>query len=160
MIKTTDLCDRYHEELQICEPMFQSFGGKRWFSGPIATVQVLEDNVLVREAIDTVPEGTVLVVDGGASKRCALLGDRLAGIAASRGLSGIIIHGYVRDTADLKDLDIGILALGSVPLKSGKEGKGERNIPLNFGGVRWIPNHVVYADEDGVVVAPRELKID
>ncbi|PTX60268.1 regulator of ribonuclease activity A [Melghirimyces profundicolus] len=155
-MKTADLCDRFHEELQICQPIFQSFGGRQRFSGRIATVKVLEDNVLVREALETIPPGSVLVVDGGGSKNCALMGDRLGGIAVSRGLAGVIINGCVRDSAELSEMDLGVLALAPMPLKSRKEGKGEREVPVEFGGVRWEPGHYVYADEDGVVISPRE----
>ncbi|MDA8352456.1 MAG: ribonuclease E activity regulator RraA [Firmicutes bacterium] len=157
-MKTADVCDQYHEELQICEPMFRSFGGKQQFSGPIATVKVFEDNVLVREALETVPEGSVLVVDGGGSKQCALMGDRLGEIAVSRGLAGVIINGCVRDSAELSQMEIGVMALAPMPLKSRKEGKGDRDIPVTFGGVNWEPGHYVYADEDGIVVSPRSLE--
>jgi regulator of ribonuclease activity A len=156
-VKTTDLCDQFHRELSICKIEFKSFGGKTAFMGPIQTVKVLEDNVLVLEALETVPKGSVIVVDGGGSKNCALLGDRLAEIAVNRQLAGIIINGCVRDSVDLKKLNVGILALGTMPLKSMKEGKGEREIPIEFGDVRWEPGHFVYADEDGVVVSPHKL---
>ena len=138
--------------------MFRSFGGKQQFSGPIATVKVFKDNVLVREALETVPEGSVLVVDGGGSKQCALMGDRLGEIAVSRGLAGVIINGCVRDSAELSQMEIGVMALAPMPLKSRKEGKGDRDIPVTFGGVNWEPGHYVYADEDGIVVSPRSLE--
>ncbi len=158
-MKTADLCDKYHEELSICKTEFKSFGKKPAFSGPICTVHVHNDNVLVLEAIETIPPGSVLVVDGEASRECALLGDRLAGLAAARRLSGIIINGCVRDVKELAAMDCGIFALGSMPLKSKKEGKGERDTVLHFGGIDWTPGHHVYADEDGVVVAARKLEL-
>ncbi|KMY53033.1 ribonuclease [Bacillus sp. FJAT-27231] len=156
-VKTADLCDDFSEELQVCYLELKSYGGKRRFSGPISTVKVFEDNVLVKRALQTIPEGHVLVVDGGGSKRCALLGDRLGEIAEERKLAGVIINGCVRDTAELAKLDVGILALGSNPLKSIKRGAGEENISITFGEVKWIPGHYVYADEDGVVVAEKPL---
>ncbi len=155
--KTADLCDEFSKELVICKQPFTSFGKKTAFSGPISTVKVLEDNVLVKEALQTIPEGNVLVVDGGGSRNCALLGDRLASIAVERGLAGIIIYGCVRDTADLSDMDVGILALGSNPLRSIKEGKGERDVPVIFGKALWKPGDYIYADEDGIIIAERKL---
>ncbi len=155
--KTTDLCDEFPERVSICEPMFTPYGSVEVFSGRISTVKVHEDNVLVREALEDVPAGTVLVVDGGGSKRCALLGDRLASIAATRNLAGIIINGCVRDSKELADIDVGILALATHPLKSNKRGEGERDVPVKFGGVTWTPGHHVYADEDGVVLAAEML---
>ncbi|MGM7684408.1 ribonuclease E activity regulator RraA [Cytobacillus sp. Hm23] len=158
-LKTADLCDEFGAELLICQTEFRSFGKKHMFSGPIATVEVFEDNVLVREALETVPEGSVLVVDGAGSRNCALLGDRLGGIAMSRNLSGIIINGCVRDSAELATLNIGILAIGTHPLKSKKQGKGKRNERLHFGGIDWKPGYFVYADEDGVVVSLQQIQV-
>ncbi|NDI35128.1 ribonuclease E activity regulator RraA [Chengkuizengella sediminis] len=155
--KTTDLCDEYAKELSICQTEFRSFGKKQSFFGPIATVEILEDNVLLEEALNTIPEGSVLVVDGGGSKKCALMGDRLGEIGVSRRLSGIIINGCVRDSVELSKLDFGIRALSTNPLKSKKEGKGKTNVVVKFGEVTWVPGEYVYVDEDGIVVAPREL---
>ncbi|UII56476.1 ribonuclease E activity regulator RraA [Cytobacillus spongiae] len=155
--KTADLCDDFASELKIAEGEFKTYGRQSRFHGPISTVRVFEDNVLVKESLETIPSGAVLVVDGGASKACALMGDRLAGIAEARKLAGVIINGCVRDVAELAKTDIGILAIGSIPLKSKKAGKGEKDIPVNFAGIDWRPGHFVYADEDGVVVAEREL---
>ncbi|MEB3751671.1 ribonuclease E activity regulator RraA [Geobacillus icigianus] len=156
-MKTADLCDQFLDELQVCEVPFQSYGGKQMFSGPIATVDVLEDNVLVREALETVPAGTVLVVDGKGSRRVALFGDRLAQIACERGLAGVIIHGCIRDSAEIGAMPIGVMAIGTCPVKSRKEGKGARDVALEFGGVRWEPGAYVYADADGIVVARADL---
>lgn len=155
--KTADLCDEHAKELQVSLAPLKSYGKKKQFSGSIQTVKVLEDNVLVKEALQTIPEGSVLVVDGAGSKNCALLGDRLGDIAVERRLAGIIIYGCVRDSAELSELDIGILALGTNPLRSVKLGKGERDIPVTFGSVEWKPGSYVYADEDGVVVSERKL---
>ncbi|UQD51158.1 S-adenosylmethionine--2-demethylmenaquinone methyltransferase [Bacillus methanolicus] len=155
--KTADLCDDFSNELEVCTLEFKSYGKKTSFYGPLYTVKVFEDNVLVKEALEDVPAGSVLVVDGGGSKRCALLGDRLGEIAERRGLAGVIINGCVRDTAELKDLHVGILAIGSNPLKSKKEGKGERNVPVIFGEVEWTPGKFAYADEDGVIVSNKKL---
>ena len=155
--KTADLYDAHEQEVQVCEPLFRSYGGQAKFCGPIATVLVFEDNVLVKEAIETVPSGSVIVVDGGGSTRCALLGDMLAEKAAARGIAGFIINGCVRDAAELSKMPLGVFAIGSNPRKSIKQGKGQRDITLGFGGVFWQPGHWVYADEDGVIVSPRPL---
>ncbi|MEK3974468.1 ribonuclease E activity regulator RraA [Psychrobacillus sp. FSL K6-1267] len=155
--QTADLCDDYSNELQVIGSEFKSYGKIHSFSGPICTVKVFEDNVLVSHALESIPAGNVLVIDGGGSKKCALLGDRLARTAESRNLAGIIINGCIRDSKDLSLLDIGILALGSNPLKSKKEGTGEEDIPLFFLGVDWHPGDYVYVDEDGLVISKRKL---
>ena len=125
----------------------------RGFDGPISTVRVHEDNVLVREALEDLAPGSVLVVDGGGSRRCALLGDKLPSIAASRGLAGIIMNGCVRDSRELAGIEVGVLALATSPLRGRKQGKGQRDVPVRFGGLTWAPGQYAYADEDGVVVA-------
>jgi regulator of ribonuclease activity A len=156
-IKTADLCDRFPNEVSVCEPLFRSFGSAESFHGLISTVKVYEDNVLVRQALETLEPGRVLVVDGGGSRRCALLGDNLASLAVSRGLKGIIMYGCVRDSRELRAMDLGILALASHPVRSGKNGAGQSDTPLSFGGIRWVPGHHVYADSDGVITAPESL---
>ncbi len=158
-MKTADLSDKYLQDLQICELSFQSYGKRRAFHGPIHTVRVLNDNSLVLEALETIPPGSVLVVDGGGSRYSALVGDRLAGIAADRGLAGVIINGCVRDSRELIDIDCGIFALGTMPRRSAKNGEGSRDQALVFGGVTWTPGHYVYADEDGVAIADRPLEL-
>lgn len=155
--KTADLCDEYSEELMICELEFKPYGKHSRFSGPIATVRVFEDNVLVKEALQTVAEGTVLVVDGAGSRKSALMGDILGEIAQERKLAGVIINGLIRDSAELNEQEIGIRALGTIPLKSVKRGEGDRDVVLTFGGIKWTPGHYAYADEDGIVVCERKL---
>ena len=152
-IKTADLCDDFPEAVEVCEPMFTSYGSVSGFDGPISTVRVHEDNVLVREALEDLAPGSVLVVDGAGSRRCALLGDKLASIAASRDLAGIIMNGCVRDSRELAGIEVGVLALATSPQRSRKEGVGQRDVPVRFGGLTWEPGQHVYADEDGVVVA-------
>jgi regulator of ribonuclease activity A len=133
--------------------MFTSDGSVRGFDGPISTVRVHEDNVLVREALEDLAPGSVLVVDGGGSRRCALLGDKLPSIAASRGLAGIMMNGCIGDSRELAGIEVGVLALATSPLRSRKQGKGQRDVPVRFGGLTWAPGQYAYADEDGVVVA-------
>lgn len=156
--KTADICDDYASEVQVCKLDFRSFGKRRRFAGKIETVHVYEDNVLFEEALESVHAGSVIVVNGGGSRNCALMGDRLAGIAVSRGLAGIIINGCVRDSADLATMDVGILALGTNPLKSKKNGIGERDVSFTFGDVKWKPGSFVYADEDAVIVSENEFE--
>lgn len=155
--RTADLCDEYSEELSICELEMKSYGKYRSFSGPIATVRVFEDNYLVKEALETVAEGTVVVVDGAGSRRRALMGDMLGAIAENSKVAGVIINGSVRDVADMAKQEIGVKALGTTPMTPIKQGEGERDVIVTFGGVEWIPGHYAYADEDGIVVCARKL---
>ncbi len=153
---TTDLSDAF-PGVQATEPVFTDFGGRRTFSGPIETVKVFEDNVLVRQTLGTPGEGRVLVVDGGGSLRCALVGDVLGGMGAGNGWSGMIVNGCVRDSAALAGLDMGIKALAAFPIRSEKHGAGQVSIPVAFAGVVFRPGHWVYSDADGILVADTAL---
>jgi regulator of ribonuclease activity A len=155
--KTADLCDEFPDELQICDPLFLSFGGRLRFSGEVSTIRCFEDNSLVRTAVGEPGDGRVLVVDGGGSRRCALLGDLLAAKAVENGWAGILINGMVRDSAEITLMPIGVKALGTHPLKSVKRGVGERDVPVRFAGVSFAPGQHLYADEDGIVSGNRAL---
>lgn len=154
---TADLCDTFGDAVTVAKPLFASFGKRRQFSGPIRTVACFEDNSLVRASLETAGNGAVLVVDGGGSDRCALLGGMLAELAAGNGWAGLIINGYVRDSLEIATFDIGIRALGTCPRKSRKQDKGEIDSRVSFAGAVFVPGHFVYVDEDGIVVSERDL---
>ena len=159
--KTADLCDEFEAELgksvRIVSPMFQRYGKRQHFSGEIVTLKVFEDNSLVREALAENGKGRVLVIDGGGSLRCALVGDQLAILAQKNGWEGALVYGCIRDSADINGIDIGVCALGTHPRKSIKKGVGDRNIAVTFGGVTFNPGEFLYADEDGVLVSSKAL---
>jgi regulator of ribonuclease activity A len=150
-VTTSDLFDE-NPGAASCETQFRQFGGVRSFSGRIATVRCREDNVLLRAQVSEAGDGRVLVVDGGGSFACALLGDNIAELAVSNGWAGIVINGCVRDVVALAALPIGIKALGSNPRPSGKTGAGEVGVPVAFGGAEFTPGALLHADEDGVIV--------
>lgn len=155
--KTTDLSDAY-PDVQVAEPALRHFGGRRAFYGPIATLRVFEDNALVRAALEEAGDGRVLVVDGGGSLRCALLGDQLGALAVGNGWAGVVVNGCVRDSAELAQLGLGVLALATHPRRSVKRGAGERDVELHIAGLTLRPGMWLCADEDGVVVAERALR--
>ncbi|CAI8219226.1 MAG: 4-hydroxy-4-methyl-2-oxoglutarate aldolase [Alphaproteobacteria bacterium] len=153
---TTDLSDA-HEDVRYLAPGYQDFGGKTRFHGPAKTLLTFEDNTKLRAAVEQAGNGQVLVVDGGGSMNCALFGGNLAKLAAQNGWAGIIIHGCVRDRAELAAEAVGIKALASHPKKSLKRDLGSFDMSLNFSGVTVHPGDWIYADEDGVLVSPCKL---
>ena len=155
---TTDLCDEFADRLQIPAPIFKSFGGKAAFCGPIATLKVFEDNALVRSTLSTPGAGKVLVVDGGGSLRCALVGDQLAALAIQNNWSGVVVFGSIRDSAVVKEMAVGLVALSTHPLRSARKGIGEADIAVTFAGVTFKPGAYIYADADGIIVADQRLK--
>lgn len=156
-LATTDLCDKYGDEVQIAEPVFRDFGGRRAFAGPISTIKTFEDNALVRKTLEEAGEGRVLVVDGGGSLRCALFGDQLAALAVENGWNGVIVNGCIRDSAQIAEMDVGLKALTTHPLKSIKGDIGRAEVIVKFAGVTFTPRHMLYADADGIIVSPETL---
>ncbi|GLC35565.1 hypothetical protein PLESTM_000338200 [Pleodorina starrii] len=166
---TADLTDKYMPDpvdtvctrsVQVVTPnLFRDFGGKLRFSGQASTVKCYENNPLVRKALEEPGNGRVLVVDGGGSLRCALLGDMLAENGVKNGWSGIIVHGCIRDSADIARMPLGVKALATHPLKSSKRDPGQRDVPVTFGGVTVHPADWVYADGDGILVSKEELTL-
>ncbi|MBF2019264.1 MAG: ribonuclease E activity regulator RraA [Hydrococcus sp. C42_A2020_068] len=158
MPNTTDLLDANEAlidegKVRIVAPMFRDYGGNIEFSGSIATLKIFEDNSLVREMLSEPGNDRVLVVDGGGSLRCALLGDRLGELAVKNGWAGLVIYGAIRDASVIAKLPLGVKALNTYPLKSLKRGLGDKNIPVRFGEVTFAPGEWLYADLDGIVVS-------
>lgn len=155
--KTADLCDAHEGKVTIAQPLFKSFGAKKSFAGEIVTVKVFEDNVLVKEMLGKNGKEKVLVVDGGGSLRCALMGDLLGKMAQDNEWAGVIINGCIRDSAAINSMPIGVKALNTIPIKSKKGGVGEINVPVNFAGITFNPDEFVHADEDGIIVSAQKL---
>jgi regulator of ribonuclease activity A len=153
---TCDLCDAHKNDsdgaFRVLPPVFRAFGGVARFAGPVSTVKCHEDNTLVKAALDTPGQGRVLVVDGGASVRRALVGGNLAAAAARNGWAGIVVDGAVRDVAELNACAVGIRALALMPLPTEKRNEGQRDVPVTIQGVTVRPGEWLYADEDGMVV--------
>lgn len=130
---------------------------KKAFSGKINTLELFEDNSFVRKQLESNGKGKVLVVDGGASLRCALVGDKLAELAITNKWEGIIVNGCIRDSYLINQMHIAIKAINTGPVKSIKRNIGKMNIPVNFSGVTFIPGQFVYSDNDGVLISKKSL---
>jgi regulator of ribonuclease activity A len=154
--RTTDLLDA-HPTLEACDAGLAHYGGRRRFHGPVVTVRCFEDNSRVRELLKSPGQGRVLVVDGGGSRRCALVGDLLAAAGHENGWAGVVVAGCVRDSAALAALPIGVLALGLQPRRSERHDQGVVGVPLEILGARVVPGAYAYADEDGVVFSQQRL---
>ena len=154
--KTTDLCDAC-EDAQACAVLFQSYGLRRAFTGPMRTLRIHEDIALMRDTVSQAGQGQVLVIDGEGSVARALFGDVMAELASRNGWAGLVIHGVVRDAVELNTIDIGVKALGTVPKRGSRTGAGERDVPVHFGGVTFTPGDHVVVDADGVIVLPSGL---
>ncbi len=155
-LSTADLCDE-HPDVRVIPLPLRDLGARVAFHGPVRTVKAPEDNSLVRQALEEPGDGAVLVVDGAGSSRVALLGDNLAMLAVRHHWAGIVVNGCVRDAAALAQMEVAVKALGTCPRKSEKQGKGERDVAVDLGGVKVSPGDFLYADADGVIVSSRKL---
>lgn len=151
-----DLCDWHKDDtsgaFRVLPPVFRPFAAVARFSGQVSTVRCFEDNALVKAALDSPGQQRVLVVDGGASLRRALVGGNLGAAAARNGWAGVLVNGCVRDCAELLLLPIGILALAPMPMPPRKQGQGERDVDVLIQGVWVRSGDWLYADEDGIVL--------
>lgn len=154
-----DLFDRYSEQLTILPPLFSQYGGKSIFFGEVVTVKCFEDNSKVKQVLNEPGLNRVLVVDGGGSKRRALLGDLIAESAVKNGWQGVIIYGFVRDVGTLKTMELGVQALGAVPIKTERKNQGELNIPIYIESNHIKPGMWVYADDNGIAFSASELSL-
>lgn len=156
-VSTPDLADAAPDARALILP-WQDFGGRLCFSGPVLTIKCFEDNSLIKALVQEPGEGRVMVVDGGESRRRALLGDQLARQAAANGWAGLVIAGVVRDVEILADIPLGIKALGCCPQKTDKRGEGQRDLPIHIGGTTVCVGDYIYADRNGVLVSKRPLR--
>ena len=159
---TTDLCDDHPQLLEdgrlaVLPPLFRHFGRRGRFCGRVTTLKVFEDNSLVRSTLEAPGNGNVLVIDGGASLRCALVGGQLALLAQGNGWAGIVVDGCVRDSDEINACEIGVRALAAHPKKSNKKNVGERNVRVMIAGVAVQPGDWLYADADGILVCQQKL---
>ncbi|WVZ78358.1 hypothetical protein U9M48_026084, partial [Paspalum notatum var. saurae] len=163
-LPTAEVCDAnphliMNGELRALHPIFQIYGRRQVFAGPVVTLKVYEDNVLIREFLEEKGHGRVLVVDGGGSMRCAILGGNPVQQAQNNGWAGIVVNGCIRDVDEINGCDIGVRALNSHPMKANKKGIGEKHVPVTIAGTRICDGEWLYADTDGILVSRTELTV-
>ena len=155
---TPDLSDA-NPEAQALSPILKNLGGKRIFWGKIETLQCPDDNSFVKELMNSEGNGKVLVVDANGISTVALLGDMIAEAGVRNNWSGVVINGYVRDIDILSTLDIGVQALGTMPIRSEKKNQGQIGVDISFGGLTFSSGDYVYADNNGLLLSKKELNL-
>ena len=161
-IPTPDLCDAHEPllasgALRVLPPVFQNYGGAEAMAGQIVTLKCFEDNAMLRTVLETPGKGRVLMVDAGGSDRCALVGGNLAEIAQAKGWAGIVLHGCVRDLAELIEAQVGVWAIANNPRRAAKLGLGQKDTPIDMAGVLVHQGEWCYADADGILVSAKVL---
>jgi regulator of ribonuclease activity A len=157
---TSELCDLYGEQIDVVEPMFSNFGGRSSFGGELRTVKCFEDNSAIIEILEEDGEGKVLLIDGGGSLRRAIVDADIAIQAQNNQWEGLVIYGSVRDVDALEELDVGIMALASIPVGAVQNDEGSIDVPVNFGGVTFLPEDHLYADNTGVILSQDPLETE
>lgn len=157
---TSELCDMYLDQVDVLEPMMSAYGGRSSFGGQVRTVKCFEDNGQIRLLAEQNGEGCVMLIDGGGSLRRALIDADIALLAAENNWNGIVVYGSVRDVDALDEIDIGIQALASIPVGADSQGIGEIDVPVNFGGVTFIPEDHLYADSTGIILSQEPIDIE
>jgi len=151
-------CDDFENEVRVMDPLFSNYGGRSSFYGEAVTVKCFEDNSVVKELVATKGQGRVIVMDGGGSLRRAILGDMLAEKASENGWAGLVINGCIRDCDEIAQIDLGVKALNTHPMKTEKLGVGHLNIPVTFAGQTVLPGNWVYSDNNGIIVSDTKLE--
>ena len=157
-IQTADLCDdNKDKEIQVLSSKFKNYGGLKKFSGQIVTVKLDKSNWLLLEMLrDEKGDGKIVVVDN-AQEFFGVVGDKLMTFAKNNNWKAIILNGYVRDTDETKNIDVGLFAIGTCPLRNFDKTDSSRGIELNFEGVTFNNGDYIYADNDGVIISKNKL---
>ena len=155
---TPDLSDE-NPDTKALAPILKNLGGKKVFWGKIETLQCPDDNSFVKEVLNSEGNGKVLVVDANGISTVALLGDMIAEAGVKNNWSGVVINGYVRDIDILSTLDIGVQALGTMPVRSEKKNLGQIGMDISFGGLTFSSGDYVYADNNGLLLSKKELNL-
>ncbi|MFT4835973.1 MAG: regulator of ribonuclease activity A [Psychromonas sp.] len=157
---TSLLCDIYADTVDVVEPLLTNFGGRNSFAGEVVTVKCFESVGLIYKTLEENGIGKVLLVDGGGSLRRALVNAHIAELAVENGWEGIVVNGCVREVDLLEDLDIGIQAITAIPVGAEDTEIGEVNSPVNFAGVTFLPEDILYADSTGIIISPEPLNAE
>ena len=159
MISLPDLSDQYSEQIQIGKLALQSFASRHSISGEIYTVSCSDDNSVVKEVLSREGKNKVLVIDASGVTHASMIGDKIAESAVTNNWTGIVVNGCVRDVEELRNLPIGIFAKGAVAQKTNKKNHGFKNVLISFGSVVMTSGKWIYIDQNGWLVADKNLKL-
>ena len=157
---TSLLCDIYADTIDVVEPLLTNFGGRSSFAGEVVTIKCFESVGLIYKILAENGAGKVLLVDGGGSLRRALVNANIAELAVENSWEGIVVNGCVREVDMLEELDVGIQAITAIPVGAEDNEVGEINAPVNFAGVTFLPEDILYADSTGIIISPEPLEIE
>jgi regulator of RNase E activity RraA len=153
-IEVSALCDA-DKGMPVVDPAIHAIVPDVRMAGPALTVLAEDDHLPVMSALAEAAPGDVLVVATNGRGR-AVLGELFATEARRRGLAGIVIDGRCRDVQGLRRVGLPLFARGTVPASGSVVARAPTGAPVTVGGVAVARGDVVFADDDGVVIAPHE----
>ena len=139
----------------------EPIGYKGQLLGTAFTVRVPQgDNLMFHAAMDLAKPGDVIVIDAGGFTARAIFGELMATYCKARGIKGIVCDGAIRDRGGLAAMeDFHVYARSATPNGPYKNGPGEINVPIAFGGQVVFPGDIVIGDTDGMIfVRPSEAE--
>lgn len=135
-----------------------AIGSVRPFAGPALTVQIPHaDSTAVHEALGHIRTGDVIVIDQSGDDDRSSFGGTLAGIAHDAGAVAALSSGRTNDVREIIELGFPVFSRGATALTTRILGlEGRIGGPVAVGGVAIMPGDIVFGDEDGVCVIPRD----
>jgi len=150
VIGTADICDSSPEGLGVLGTGWRPVGVPRC-SGEVVTLRLHHGNHGLKQLLAEPGRGRVVVLENS-GRYFSVVGDRVAGMALDNGWSGLFVHGYIRDSAQIAEMPLAVWALGTCPRKGPATPGSDRDVPLVFGDVVVRSGQMLYADDDGVIV--------
>ena len=129
-------------------------------AGPAFTVDTRPaDNLMLHYALLKAKPGDVLVVDAKAFMEAGPWGDVMTQQALQIGLAGLVINGAVRDAATIVEMGFPVFCRGLSIKSTGKNQRGQVNVPVCIGDVQINPGDIIVGDRDGLVIV-RQDEVD
>lgn len=137
--------------------IFPLQSGARIVAPAYVALMSQDDNLSVREATARPhPDGVVLVVAGGSTSRTATIGGLMALELRQAGIVALVTDGLVRDSREIREAEFAVWCRGVTPIASAKRGPAVVGGTVSLAGTTVRDGDLVIADEDGVVIWPRE----
>ena len=153
-LEVSAVCDA-DKGLPVVDPAIRAMVPEVRMAGPAFTLLAPDDHLPLFGALHEAARGDVLVIVTGEGS-VAVLGELFATEARRRGLAGVVIDGLCRDVSGLRRLGLPVFARGTLPRSGSTVARPALHGPVSCGGVDVAPGDIVFADDDGVAIAPAE----
>ena len=154
-----DICDEF-SDVHIGDLFLNSYGSIDKFYGQVHTAKCEHSNSVVKEFVNENGEGKVLLIEHTGPELCSMVGDQIAQKANDNNWNGLFTNGCIRDIEVIQNINIGVYAQNSYPMKTDKSiGIGERDVPIKLGSVEIEPGDWIYVDRNGWIISKRKLEL-